>query len=66
MSNPRSKDSQAKKDRIQEKRNVMQTDPPGVNKGGTCQQCGANLRWWYNYKLCDRCLIIDENAVVQL
>lgn len=34
--------------------------------GGACMSCGTPLKSWFNYQLCDRCLVIPERAVVQL
>lgn len=38
----------------------------GAHQGGSCQYCGQPLKFWFNYRVCDRCLTIPQNAVTQL
>jgi hypothetical protein len=34
-----------------------------VNHGGTCRGCGAPMGYWYNDKICDKCIVVPTNSV---
>lgn len=37
----------------------------GAHTGGSCQSCGTPLQFWFEYRLCDRCVVIPDRAVIR-
>ena len=42
------------------KRVPIVRNPNGANEGGNCLGCSNQVRYWYNYQICDHCLTVTR------